>query len=449
MQHPAIHLTTLAGLAVLVLASLSAPPGPAPLPAGGTPILGLPHTIDTPGFYYLTGNLAGDEGITINAPNVTLDLCGYTLTGPGPSDGIGIRSFNNLTKIKNGGLTNWGTCVNLWSYSAVEDMCFSFSGAGVVLDANTRVERCVFQHSGKAIEALGNTNVRDCNGVTNSLTIDLVSVELQSVVKNLQFYGGARTYVFGDGTVIENCSATGFEDVGFEVGENATLLNCYARRGPSPNTSNGMRVGAYGRLVGCVVEHCGGMGIQLGEMSIAESCRVSDCGGVGMSVGAGSRVSGCNVDACNTEGADAHGGLVCGSKCTVEGSTVRHSKGAGIRMQGEGGRVDSCFLYQNTIHGLYVNEGTVAEDNISCLNGGSGILARGARNLLRGNAANQNDYGLRALGQGTLVVGNQATQNSTADFDVSWGNPWGPYDESMSQIVVEHPQANFETPLGQ
>src|SRR4051794_30032159 len=44
-----------------------------------------------PGSYYLTSNLtgvSGQHGITINADNVTLDLNGFVLVGPGNSSGI-------------------------------------------------------------------------------------------------------------------------------------------------------------------------------------------------------------------------------------------------------------------------------------------------------------------------------------------------------------------------
>src|SRR5262245_44146183 len=46
---------------------------------------GFPHTISQPGSYKLSGNLAvpaGVNGIYISASNVTLDLNGFTISGP-------------------------------------------------------------------------------------------------------------------------------------------------------------------------------------------------------------------------------------------------------------------------------------------------------------------------------------------------------------------------------
>src|SRR5690349_10378629 len=69
------------------------PPGP-PAPSmktlqqvePRTPISSLPYTITEAGSYYLTTNLvgtAGQNGITINAPRVSLDLMGFELRGVG------------------------------------------------------------------------------------------------------------------------------------------------------------------------------------------------------------------------------------------------------------------------------------------------------------------------------------------------------------------------------
>ncbi len=50
------------------------------------PISSLPFTISAGGSYYLTKSLSGAQGITITATRVTLDLNGFSLTGPGAGD---------------------------------------------------------------------------------------------------------------------------------------------------------------------------------------------------------------------------------------------------------------------------------------------------------------------------------------------------------------------------
>ena len=73
----------------------------------GTEIKSLPYTISSPGFYYITKDLtcaAGVHGITITADNVTLDLMGFSLVGPGDTgiyDGIYMYGRSNV-EIRNG-----------------------------------------------------------------------------------------------------------------------------------------------------------------------------------------------------------------------------------------------------------------------------------------------------------------------------------------------------------
>lgn len=72
-----------------------------------TAIESTPYTISTSGSYYLTKNLTHTnllaDGISITADNVTLDLNGFTLTGPdsGSPNGIAATNKKNIV-IKNG-----------------------------------------------------------------------------------------------------------------------------------------------------------------------------------------------------------------------------------------------------------------------------------------------------------------------------------------------------------
>jgi hypothetical protein len=78
-------------------------------PAVGTRITYLPYTITAPGYYYLTRNLscAGGDGITVDADNVTIDLMGFVLAGPGITNtGINIYNHNNV-EIRNGTVKGW------------------------------------------------------------------------------------------------------------------------------------------------------------------------------------------------------------------------------------------------------------------------------------------------------------------------------------------------------
>ena len=81
-----------------------------------TPIASVPYTISQPGSYYLAQdlNLATQDthGITISASDVTIDLNGFCLTGPGKavgSSGHGIYAGGSLRDIaiRNGTVRDW------------------------------------------------------------------------------------------------------------------------------------------------------------------------------------------------------------------------------------------------------------------------------------------------------------------------------------------------------
>ena len=79
----------------------------------GTKITSMPYTIASPGFYFIAKDLscaAGTHGITITANNVTLDLMGFSLIGPGGSsfyNGIHMDGRANV-EIRNGTVRNFG-----------------------------------------------------------------------------------------------------------------------------------------------------------------------------------------------------------------------------------------------------------------------------------------------------------------------------------------------------
>lgn len=80
-------------------------------------ITSLPWFIDKPGSYIVTAHLVGassGNGISIHAPNVTIDLNGYTISGNCVGIGIqgGVVGLRNIT-IRNGNVEKWMMGINL------------------------------------------------------------------------------------------------------------------------------------------------------------------------------------------------------------------------------------------------------------------------------------------------------------------------------------------------
>ena len=75
-----------------------------------TPISSADYVISNSGSYYLTSNLtaaAGQNGITVNADDVTIDLNGFTLTGSGADSGDGGRGSGGADSGGGGGVSSW------------------------------------------------------------------------------------------------------------------------------------------------------------------------------------------------------------------------------------------------------------------------------------------------------------------------------------------------------
>ena len=84
-----------------------------------TPISSIPYTIDEPGSYYLTQNLGPEaqdvDGIIIAADNVTLDLNGFAVIGPGRTPeseeaGIYVSDPRFNIAVRNGTVRDWPDC---------------------------------------------------------------------------------------------------------------------------------------------------------------------------------------------------------------------------------------------------------------------------------------------------------------------------------------------------
>jgi hypothetical protein len=165
--------------------SLAPPGSPAPTMKSldqieaRTPISSLPFTVSAPGSYYVTANLfavAGQNGITIAANNVTIDLNGFTLFGSGGGSGEAIWSpaaQQNLV-VRNGTVRNWpGSGVNFYdagsSLATVENIHSISNGfTGIAVKNGSYVTDCLTVGNGiRGILVDNDTLVEHCKAAGN------------------------------------------------------------------------------------------------------------------------------------------------------------------------------------------------------------------------------------------------------------------------------------------
>jgi len=180
----------------------------------GTKITSLPLEIKNAGFYYLTGNLSysgAGNGITVSSDQVTIDLMGFRLSGPGgggsgSSYAIMIAGDKNV-EVRNGSLNGW--------LAGVSD-----DGSGECNRAfNLRAENCWV---GIDFESSGGNLVKGCSADGGNIGISI--------------NGGVAT-----GNAVTNCNGTGISGYGTISGN--FLTNCgYGISGSGPGTISGNSV---------------------------------------------------------------------------------------------------------------------------------------------------------------------------------------------------------------
>ena len=419
-------------LALLLLAALAgvvhggpldptAPPGS----TGKNVITALPFTISQPGSYVLNSNLtgvSGQNGITVNAGNVTIDLQGFELVGAGGAlSGIAQNSGANVS-VEHGTIRNWPAWgISAGDGSVIDDLHALQNGRGMVLGSWASVSNCEVQGSTASygIRASEGATITHCRvegnapGGTsaNGIEVGGSSTITETVARN----NGGTEILAGDKVTLENCVADGvgtpgngiqvgfwssirgcsaFNNGGVEIlaGWSATLENCVADGNVS--AEDGIRVGQDSTIRGCTARNNGGEEIEAASTSVLVDCVADGLGtaGYGILVGENSRVSGCTarnngdteiatagdrvlIENCIADGwtgsaKGAGNGILLGHASTVRGCTLENNGNMGIWVNGGNNRIEGNHVRANSQIGIYVpSVGNFVALNDSALNG--------------------------------------------------------------------------------
>ena len=252
----------------------------------GTKINALPYTIASPGFYFIAKDLvcvAGNHGIEITADNVTLDLMGFSLVGPGGSgshSGIYMNGRANV-EIRNGTVKNFAD-------EGIDE--FSSAGTGHRI-INIRVK----DNNSRGIILSGKSHlVEKCTAVSNG-GYGIYASSGSTITGNTCYLNlGDGIYAHNGSTVTGNtCFDNGTRGILTSEGCTITGNTCYDNG--SAATHHGIYAGKGSTIIGNTCHNNSGYGINLGgDNFIAQNTATGNNGG-----GTGGNISACGSGTCS------------------------------------------------------------------------------------------------------------------------------------------------------
>lgn len=334
------------------------PVGPLTTPGDASAV----YRITQPGSYYLTGNVVA--GPTVNAfvfdvGNVSLDLNGYSVIGPGPGGiGSGLVQVDLVESdpiiIRNGAVRDFGGTGIIFlgtTGAVIQDVVATDNGGqGIRVENDARVERCTASDNDSHGISVGNGSlVRGCVSINNNAGIAVGAnssvIDSRASFNTLDGLNGSFNVSVHDSAMTSN------GDYGISLGNGASVRNSVA----SSNTSDGMRLGAGSSVIGSVARTNGGDGIESGTESVVRDCTASINGRNGVFVQGRSMVIGnaCHLNGASSSSAGIH---VIGSDSHIEGNMTNFND-FGIAVGTAGN-----FIIKNTASNNTTNYSFVANN---------------------------------------------------------------------------------------
>jgi hypothetical protein len=403
----AVLFSFLPAAAILAQGPLTPPGAPAPTMKTlaqvepRTPITNMPFTISASGSYYLTADFSAAAGIIIATNHVTIDLCGFTLTGPGKlaagsASAIILGGGYVNAVVRNGRIREWpGHGVGVGSVGWLEDLNVENCNAdGLHAGQQSRVVNC-------RVGACGESGIR----VDHSSRVQGCTVTAN---------GSNGVYAVND-CEIRDTEATQNTLDGIGTGNGCSVIHCVGGN----NTRRGFNLSNGNTLLGCSAYHNTGDGI-----NASSGCTITDCSAydnTGSGISAASR---CTISHCSSYD-NTQVGIGVNSACTISECTAAEN-GANIMVTA------NCQVLNNT-----------------CVGSGAGVGIQVVYNSGHGNRLDGNTVSLLAVGFDVKDSGNLIIRNSsylaTVDYSITNNN-------SVGGIVVvpnasftnTNPWANFE-----
>jgi parallel beta-helix repeat protein len=393
-----------------------------------TPISSLPYAISTSGSYYVTGNLtgvSGQNGITITAGNVNVDLNGFTLTGvAGAKIGIAILGGVSGVSVSNGSVNAWPTGgvtaldpvgpkpATGCRFSALHLTANSSVGLNAAYAALVR--ECIAEkNDGSGISVGEGSTVSHCNsnGNTGNSGFGFLTYFSQqggsgvfapSLFNSCNAAGNSQYGYFVAGSILTDCLANSNLKLGISA-DDSSLRSCVAES----NKASGFS-GSGNTIEGCVATGNGnagsGHGFQAFSGTTLSNCSATTNSADGISATGGS----CSVTAC-TSIANGASGINLGLGASAIGCTSNGNSGDGIKASSSC-YVARCNADSNTLAGVHATQGDNRIEGNKVTNNANGIKVDATLNLIYGNTARGNNgtngnYSIFAGNRvGTIVI---------------------------------------------
>ena len=326
----------------------------------------IPEELNWPCSVKLSGTLVctnnGVNGITIAANDVTIDLDGHTLIGPGESSGNGIyqsSTYYNLT-VRNGNVRGWqGTYMCGFSLSGsssiLSDLKVSINDYGMSVGANSTISKCIAVNNDTyGITSTSGCTLSDCTAYNNG-NDGIFAFDNCTLSDCTACYNNGTGIRTSEGCTISECAAYNNDSVGIYADDGSTISSCTAYK-----NGGGIYTGDGSTISDCSAHNNINDGISVSQGSTIKGCTAFENDKNGIKVSYKCRITGCTCDS-NGNNDDGAGILATSSDNRIDGNTVTDND-RGIDVDN-----DDNFIVRNTASGNTVNYDIVANNKVGVI----------------------------------------------------------------------------------
>ncbi len=424
--------------------------------------------IDDAGSYYLTGNfdVKVDNGIVVEAPNVTIDLMGYSIRrsdGTTGGSAIEVSETSHRCTIKNG---NIGDSINPFAYGieCLSESCsikqISATGCtntGIVTSDFATLKECVARNGGNGIGAGNAASLTNCSAIANTRRYGIEC-------------GANSSLNYCVALDNETRREFSIDDAAIGAGDSSNLEFCFAR-GNISKTS--IKSGSNSLLTACIAtENSGTTGIFADRKSTLLNCSaILNTVYAGISAHNDSHLYQCSARN-NWSDVPFSRGIFAGENSIIKNCAATRNSSTASEASSHNGtgmflwngcEIIDCIAISNQGNGIRLGSHSILRNcNIAFSREGAGIYTSSANSRIEGNHVSHSNRGIEIESlsdtpKRNMIVGNTAIENET-NYVIAAGNLYGPIidrsvtvasspavsgNSAASTLETKDPWANF------